>query len=124
MNFDEVIDLIKKKQGFTNLDQVANYLELSRGGFLHIKAGRGGLKDQVIEKIMKGSGLEAPEIEKAWKSQFARNDKVRKSWEKWAGAAAFIPLAFALNLSLPTPSSASELQNNTYYVKSYIRVAI
>lgn len=93
MKFQEVIDLLMEKQGFTNLDQAADYVGLSRGGLLHIKAGRGGLKDAVIEKLMEGTGLEAFQIEAAWKAQFARTEKVRRSWERWSEVATFAAVA-------------------------------
>lgn len=120
MNFNEIIKLLMKKQRFTNQDNVADYLEMSRANYWKMKRGEISLQDKVIAKIMDGSGLEAPEIERAWKAEFAKEETVRKSWESWraAGAIAIFSIVIGGISSLPSVGYANNLDsNNGYYAQ-------
>ena len=115
MKFAEVIELLRKRQGFTSHEQVAEYLDMSRGGYFNMLNGRGGLKDPTIGRIMEGTNLEAHEIEAAWKAQYARDKRVRNSYKKMA-----ISLLFLLLFSSPALASAiSVMSVIVYYVKSH-----
>lgn len=92
MNFSEVIDLLRDKQGFSSHEQAADYVGLSRGGYFKMLNGTHEPKDSTIHKIMDGTGLEAPVIEAAWKAEFARDAKVRKSWVNFLGRVAALAL--------------------------------
>jgi hypothetical protein len=107
MNFKELIDLLYTKQGFTNRKQAANYLRLSEKGLQAIKAGRGAIKDKTVERLMKGTGLEAVEIVAAWEAEHGRTEAVRESWRRFLKNAA----AVALPPFLMAIAAAEKLQN-------------
>jgi hypothetical protein len=83
MTFNEILLLYRKNKKIQSWENLATELGLSEAGLRHIRTGKGGLKDATVEKIMEGTGLEAPEIVAAWTAEHGRNEKVRKSWQKF-----------------------------------------
>lgn len=88
MKFDEILYIAMKNKGFRNNGELFKYLGFSSSGFYSMKNGVGGLKDETVEKLMEATGFEAYDIEAAWKSSNSKNDKVRKSWQKFMNHAA------------------------------------
>lgn len=83
INYVGILNLLRKNQKFTNSEQAAEYLNLSRGGYFQMKNGTGGLSERTLMHLMDGTGLDAVTITAAWMAENAKNEKVRKSWQKW-----------------------------------------
>ena len=84
MNFDSILEKLKQNQGFTKNKEVQDFLGFrSESGFYFMRNGKGALKEEVVAKIMKGTGLPAPVIVGAWEAENGKNEEVRKSWGEW-----------------------------------------
>lgn len=99
MKFHEVIDLLREKQGFSRDQEVYSFIGLSRSQFYKMKDGKHALNEETVKRLMAGTGLEAPIIEGAWEIDFAKNEEVRKSWERFLSTAASVALVAPLLLS-------------------------
>ncbi len=120
MKFEQVLDLVRKSRNLRNDLEMAKYFEMSDGGYRHMKKGRGGLKDSTVRKIMDATDLQAVDIEAAWKSEFARDPKVRKSWANWRAAGAIVILSLMVGgiSSFPSISYANiQTSENGYYAQ-------
>ena len=117
MTFNDILELLKQKQQFSSFDQVASYLGYSRRGFFEMKRGRGGLKDKTIERLMEGTGLEAPIIVAAWEAEHGRTEKVRASWKRWLQNVAAVVILSIVTLLQPVVFSTgfSNFQNFPLY---------
>ena len=96
MNFDELIELLKSKQGLKNIDQIAEYLGMSRTGYLAVKSGKGGLKEKTLSKLMNGTDLDAVTITAAWMAKNANDPAVKKSWNDFLKKSAAAGLVFVI----------------------------
>lgn len=115
MNFNQIIETLKEKQGLKNSDEIAEYLELSRAGYFFMKNGRGGLSEKTLHKIMVGTGMDAVTITAAWMAKNAKDKTVRESWKKWLSTAAAVTL-----LSVSIPHSETQLSNKNMEPSIYI----
>jgi len=102
MKFKAILENVKKKQGFTNNDQLIEFLKTSKASFYQMQKGKQPLSEEEIIKIMDSTGLEAPEIYGAWLAENAKSKKIRQSWEKFSRVAVTLPFALGVAaLALP-----------------------
>lgn len=118
MDFDAILELLKKKKGFRSNEELPGYFGMSRGGFYDVKSGRGGLKERTIRKIMDGTGLDAVTIQAAWEAEHAKDPKIRKSWKNFLSRAGlYLLLSPALLTEVITKHcilcKIARLQNDT-----------
>lgn len=102
MNFNDILELAKKKLDISTNKELSAYMGFSQEqGFYDMKNGRGGLKDKTIRKLMDATGLDAYTIEGAWKAEHARDEKVRESYQNFLNKVATAIIAISTISALP-----------------------
>ncbi|MCF1183550.1 hypothetical protein L0E83_08885 [Marichromatium gracile] len=124
MNFEEILELYRRNTGLTSWPAVAESMGMSKANLNFVRSGKVKLQERTVSVLMEGTGLEAPEIEAAWKAIHSEDPKVRDSWARWLSRRARNSAALLLALSVVFSGQITDFQggrslsNQGFSVKS------
>lgn len=128
MKFREIFEVLIERQGFNSHEEAAEFLGLSRPTYFRLKKGETPLKDKTVERLMEGTGLEAPVIVAAWEAEHGRTEKVRESWKRWLESAAAVVILSAaaglLVIDSPEISGIPAFNHSIHYAHILLAAAV